>query len=324
VPADRALERGLAAAMSYGLASELVDLGMGKKPARKSQLGAVCYSCIAALGDVPAFGACSADQQYIWAKAADGTGYWRRRRSGEACGVVTTVTGEVRTGGGAPKVESTYDVAMREGKMLQLGPFLIPLATATMTLESVRWKTASLTSEQQAFIADNVKKAANIIGNAANVTNGSYPFIKFDRDDIPGKKFGLYFRETSDGGFTLTSKEYVPGDSIFTKIWNGIKAVAAKVVNFVKDAANWVKDKACDLMTSSVGQVAGAAAGAAVGGAAGAQAGAMGAQIAGQACTAPSTGAPPMMPPEESNITPLLLIGGAGLAAVLLLGRKKT
>ena len=112
---------------------------------------------------------------------------------------------------------------------------------------------------------------------------------------------------------------------VMKKIWAGIKWVAAKVVDFVKDAAEWIKDKACDLFTSPVGQIAGAAAGAYVGGPTGAQAGAMGAQIAAQACSSPqpTPETPPPPPAPSSNLMPLLLLGGAGVAAVLILGRKK-
>jgi hypothetical protein len=381
VPADVALERGIALAMSHGIATELVDLGKGKKPPRKSQLGAVCYSCFAALGDMAgplAVGTCRTDgtSTWIWAKASDGSGYWRRKSASESCLSTTTVAPTTRvcsatnqTGcPGGVYVASTStgqqvttkvvaapppSPTAAAQKFLNIGPFLIPITVGA-------WRDhRPLPAEQKAYVDQNIAVAAKAGGvSIAEMKTGKYPFVKFEAN---GENWGLFYQESDGtqktsrgtlipagtvvayhkiapsmlggiigdiGGALVDAAEWVGGAiaSVFKAIWKGIKWVAAKVVDFVADAAEWIKDKACDLFTSPLGQVAGAAAGAAVGGPAGAQAGAMGAQVAAQACSDPAAAAPaaPMTPPPEGiGLMPLLLIGGAGIAAVMFLGKKR-
>lgn len=352
VPADVALERGLAAAMSHGMASELVDLGKGKKPARRSQLGSVCYG---ALGDTVTPGTCSADGQYIFKIASSGAGYWARKSSSDVCGGSSTATTTARTGpgGGVTVTDTATGQAVKtvistppppppaDQKFVMIGPFLIPITLGAWRDHRV------LSDEKKAWVDQNVAIAAKSGGvSIAEMQTGKYPFVKFADDQ--GAPWGLYYQVSSDGSTTIAYHK-MPADKplsgfgslwddvkdvasfigggiweVLKKIWSGIKWVAAKVVDFVGDAVDWIKDKACDLFTSPVGQIAGAAAGAAVGGPAGAQAGAMGAQVAAQACSDPQPAAPVVTPPpEHSSLMPLLLIGGAGVAAVLLLGKKK-
>ena len=338
VPADVALERGIAAAMSQGIASELVELGRGKKPAKKSQLGAVCYGCATALG---ATGDTKAG--FCWIPAtATVPGHWERMQAGQDPSTCIQTEGgslpTVRVGSGttvAPPPETQGDQ-----KFLLIGPFMIPVSAG-------QWRDhRPLTGDKKAWVDANVAQAAKAGGiSVAEMQQGRYPFVRFKSDT--GEPWGLYYEVKSDGttlvsyhketaegleglgglwGFVKDIARRVGGaiKDVFKKIWAGIKWVAVTVVDFVKDAAEWIKDKACDLFSSPLGQVAGAAAGASVGGAAGAQAGAMGAQIAAQACASQEQQtAPPVTPPQEPSMMPLLLVGGAGIAALLILGKKK-
>ena len=356
VPPDVALERGLAAAMSHGMASELVDLGRGKKPAKRSQLGSVV-----SLGDTAPTRA-----GYCWIPAtATVPGHWERAPASgcavsqvgapTATPVVTDHRDGTTSGGGVTVTNTATGQVVKttlstpppapspaDQHFVNIGPFLIPVTTGS-------WNDhRALSDEKKAWVDENVAQAAKAGGiSVAEMQKGQYPFVKFKSDT--GEAWGLYYKVGSDGS-TIVSYHKMPSDKglagmgglwdyvkdagsfvfggiwdVLKKVWAGIKWVAAKVVDFVKDAAEWVKDKACDLFTSPVGQIAGAAAGAAVGGPAGAQAGAMGAQVAAQACSSPQPAAPAATPPPASgtNLTPLLLIGGVGVAAVLLLGKKK-
>jgi hypothetical protein len=346
VPDEVALERGLAAAMSYGIASELVDLGKGKKPQRATQLGAVCYSALGATTPVP--GECSSDGTKIFATLSDGTGYWRRKVAGDVCKIIGTVTGEttIHTGTTQP-VAPPPAPSPADQKFLQIGPFLIP------TMVGAWSDHRALAPDKQAYVDANIAIAAKAGGiSTTEMATGKYPFVKFQMDD-DGSQWGLYYQKKSDGSTILAyhkvgydPKRIISGvtsggiigtlrdiasavggaiASVFKAIWEGIKWVAVKVVDFAKDAAAWVADKACDLLSSSIGQVGAAAAGAAAGGAGGAQAAAMGAQIAAGACASPPGAPPPITPPPETpSLMPLLLIGGAGLAAFLILGRNKS
>lgn len=383
VPADVALERGIAAAMSVGLAGELVDLGKGKAPARRSQLGTVAYGC-AMLGALPLATTMLAKTAlaptlmamattpstsyptrdgFCWVPDAPGVpGHWERLRAGETCQTHApdgSATPQVRdqrggtTSGGGVVVTNQDGTAVAQttvtvapstppDKFCNIGPFLIPVSAGA-------WRDhRSLDGDRKAFVDQNIAIAAQAGGTSASeLKTGKYPFVKFKANG--NEDWGLFYQEKSDGstivsyhkiapemmggvigdigGAIKDAAEYVGGAiaSLFKKIWAGIKWVAAKVVDFVKDAAEWVKDKACDLFTSPAGQLVGAAAGAYVGGPAGAQAGAMGAQIVGQACSptpAPGAGGPP---PTSSGMstTTLLLLGGAGVAAVYMLSKRK-
>jgi hypothetical protein len=138
VPASIALERGIAHAASHGIAHELVDLGKGKRPARQSQLGMVCYGC-ALLGGYPVTmgrvsataglrpgtsgvvssgstvigeGSCSADGQFIYKGGA-----WVRRSASDTC--VSQFVGGPKTGPGP----GGTSVVATPGQ-LQVGPWV--------------------------------------------------------------------------------------------------------------------------------------------------------------------------------------------------------
>lgn len=99
----------------------------------------------------------------------------------------------------------------------------------------------------------------------------------------------------------------------------GVKAVQ-KGYDAAKDAADWIGDKACDLLNSDAGRFAAQAGAIAAGEPP--QIGEVGAQIAGGMC-ANGGGGPLPPPPEESRFpTTLVLLGGAAVAAYLLLKKK--
>lgn len=240
-------------------------------------------------------------------------------------------------------------------KFLGIGPFLIPVTEGA-------WRDhRPLSNEKKQYVDENVAIAAKAGGvSIAEMQTGKYPFVKFKVNE---ESWGLYY-QIKDGG-TIVAYHKMPTDqglggigsvlsdigsgikdvattvagavwSVLKKIWAGIKWVAAKVVDFVKDAAEWIADKACDVVSSPIGKIGAGAVGAYFGGPAGAQAGVMGAQAAAKAC-AGSPKCPegqivgpdgktclPVVPPPSSGVsTPILLIGGVGLAALLFFGTKK-
>lgn len=300
VPALVALERGIGAAMSTGISKEIIELGRGKYPAKQTQLGAVCYSCFAALGD-----------------AAPTSG-------GDA--------------------------------MFKIGPFMIPRGKGKAT-----WKSGSITDEQKHWLRECGLTTAHAYKDAGwknfnlrgILNNGEWPLVKFtvtpemtQSNVVSGMKVGEEWafytkgKTYEYGEFEVILAPYkAPKDptkkSMWQRAWSAIKKAVVAVVNFAKDAARWVADKACKLIGSPVGQVAAAAAGAAAGaymggstGAqVGAQVGAAGAQIAAQAC-GPKAKAkdedrgPPPQEEKKSNVLPLLLLGGAGVAAYAMTRKK--
>lgn len=372
VPAKVALERGLASAMSRGLAEELVAVGRGRRPAKRSQL-ALCglgadFSRAAGLLSTgteftkvvtPSSMICLRPG-YTWVAATAALpAHYERLRAGRdpnsgnpgpslpggVC-APTEIVVHPFDGGLTPEQRAARAKAIADAqraletrprdKLLQVGPFLLPTGRSV----SIHY---TLSDEQAKFVVDSIMSAMRKQQlMVQSMKNGTYPFAKFKRPDDgtaeAGKMFGLYLKEDGDKTY-IEYKEYVPrtGTSLFGKIWNAIKAVASAVVDFAKDALNFVKDTACSLLSSGAGQIAGAAAGAAVGGASGAQFGAMGAQVAAGACQSapptcpagqyydPVTKACAVLPPPASSgssMMPLLLIGGAGIAAFLLLKKK--
>jgi hypothetical protein len=114
---------------------------------------------------------------------------------------------------------------------------------------------------------------------------------------------------------------------IVTPIVQGGIDLAGAVTDAVKDGINKLGDLACSLLqTPGVGAAAGAAAGTAAGvpPQAGAAAGQTGAQIAQGVCGAPPPPVAPPPPAGPSVLTLALLGGGVALAAVALLGGKRS
>jgi hypothetical protein len=130
------------------------------------------------------------------------------------------------------------------------------------------------------------------------------------------------------GGAIKDAAVYVGGAiaDVFRKIWAGIKYVVAKVVDFVKDAAKWIADKACALLNKpGVVEATQAVATAApnpytVGVAAGATVGKM---------LCPADEKPAAETPGGGgsgggkSMLPIVLAGGAGLLLLIALRKKK-
>lgn len=332
MPPRSALAHGIAAAMTEGVLNELHQIGSSRTaPQPRSLLGLGCYGCIAALGaDDGAAGLITKAintyricEGYSWTGSA-----WTVTRAGQqdvpappgvAC--PAAVREHVMAGPGAVVAEVTSHPT------LQVGPFAFEI-----NAREIRDHQA-LPPDQQKWVTDHLKIAAAAAGNSpaaiSRLTTGVLPFAKFKRPAAPparsgevsadpyaGKMFGLYYTTQPGGGYVLTYKEYVRGDTLFEAIWKGIKTVAAVIVDVVKDAVDLVGDLTCGLVSSP--GAAGAAA-TASGGAA-----AVGVAIAGGMCT---TGQPPpgtTIPPPETNYTmPMVVIGGGALLLLLLSKKKK-
>lgn len=376
VPADIALERGLGAAMSYGLSAELVALAKGKRPPERSQLGA-CLPCAAAmLGDVAPTRA-----GYCWVGPATG-GHWERMRTGQTTCADPQPAGvaapTVRTGssGGITITDSSGNVvqpfrpptvaptAPADQVFANIGPFLIPVTAGA-------WRDhRALTAEKKAYVDENIAIAAKAGGiSLAEMKTGRYPFVKFKAGSAGQESWGLYYQEKPDGS-TIVAYHKIPADQasslggiigdiggaikdaaaavggaiwdVLKKVWKGIKWVTMKVVHFVVDAAKWVAKMTCKLVsTPGVVQGSQAVAMAApnpytVGIAAGvtvtkmicdaASSGDADAKAAAEAAAAAAAAqaqADAEAAAKRKAMLPILLIGGAGVAAFLLLGKKK-
>lgn len=332
-----ALERGLAAAMSVGLGKELVELGRSKRIGKRTQLGA-----IATLGATPAEGECSADGKYIF-KA----GSWQRKGASDVCGSTGTAVGTTRQGQSGVKAAPVAQTAF-----LHIGPFLIPMAAR------VTWHSKSLTEEQVNWLrgagAATLKAFADAGWKPLNLrtvlNSGQFPLVKFTMPEgggpEAGKEFGLYLSGSfyEFGDYKMEWRPYTEPPkpeqkSWWKRAWQWVKKAAVAIVDAVKDAAKWVAAQGCKLMKDpQVAQLVGGAIGGAVGpligipGPVSGKLGAAGGQIISAACQddqPPET--PPETPPEGgadekpsggSSLMPLLLLGGAGLAAFLVLGKK--
>ena len=190
VPADIALERGLAAAMAYGLAKELVDVSKGKPVGKKSQLGAACG--LAMMGEDPVRAG------FCWiAATASVPGHWERMRQGQtSCvgvqpsGVSAPVVRDQRgttSGGGVTVTDAAGNVvkttvrpppppppAPADQLMMNIGPFLIPVNVGAYHDHR------ALTAEKKAYVDENIAIAAKAGGvSIAEMKTGKYPFVKF-------------------------------------------------------------------------------------------------------------------------------------------------
>jgi hypothetical protein len=373
VPARVALYRGLASAMSMGIGMELVELGKGKAPARRSQLGMVCYGR-SGLGEAttmqlmldPAIqvqlmtaAAPPPREGFTWVLATPTMpAHWERGgpraplTPEEQAREDAFQAAAQKSADAAAEAQRAREAAVAAPKLLEVGPFLLPLA------RQIGIHT-TLTPEQTKFIADSIKKtyqeatrsaggfflAISTLGkSAANVrdqiSEGLMPIAKFQRptdagDPYSGKMYGLYTKKDSDGKTYIQYKLYVPADSFFETVWKNIQTVRSAIHNFVKDAIDAVKGAACQLVSSPVGKIGAGAVGAYYGGPTGAAAGVKGAEMAAEACK----DLPPCQPglfmdpvtkvcnlpplPEKTNLTPFLILGGVGIAAMLFLGMKK-
>ncbi len=209
VPADIALERGLAAAMAYGLAQELVDVSKGKPVGKKTQLGAACG--LAMMGEDPVRAG------YCWIPATGAVaGHWERMRAGQtACAnaapagstapVVRDHTAGAASGGvtvtgpdGRPvqtqvRPPPAPTAAPADQVMMNIGPFLIPVNVGAYRDHR------ALTAEKKAYVDENIAIAAKSGGvSIAEMKTGKYPFVKFKAGANGDESWGLYYQE-SDG-----------------------------------------------------------------------------------------------------------------------------
>jgi len=248
VPADIALERGLGAAMSYGLASELVGLAKGKRPPERSQLGA-CLPCAAAM-----LGATEVVP-----------GHWERARTGQVCppppGVIArpgycwipeatrVITPEMiaREKALADKLaaEAAAEAkAKAEQKFAQIGPFLIPTNVAQYADHR------PLTGDKKAFVDENVAIAAKAGGiSIAEMATGKYPFVRFKGGASGQEYWGLYYR-VKDGKTSVTYR-MIPQDKVGSLGgtqealgWNPISSIGGAVSDATSAVGGAIKDVA--------------------------------------------------------------------------------
>lgn len=360
VPSAQALELGISRAMSEGIGNELVALGKKKvRPKAKGQVGLAAYGARAVLGadlmSSPAIaqivavastapGTCSADGQFIWAIAADGTGFWRKLSVGEACTATSTIQPEVSTGGGGG-ISGT--ILTNKTQMIDVGPFKVPLSAYT-----IMWGNRPLPQEWQDFVvaqlATNPDKAAGpgtmygrlrdfipnlpvgvnhkFVGFVADKigessTFADQPIVVVKRPDN-GEEWGIYMQvskvDTSKDWDSSTNPwilklEWRPKRET---LWAWIKRIVGKIVDVVADVLDAVGDVACKLIGTSGAGIA--AAGVAASQGAPPQTGAAGVSVAQQACAGQQ---PPQAPAGESMM-PLVIAGGV-LGAIYLLTRRK-
>jgi hypothetical protein len=379
--------------MSYGLTEELVNLGKGKRPPERSQLGA-CLPCAAAAGMLGEVG--TVRPGYCWiAATATVPGHWERVRAGQTAPCVQVEGAVVVRGGSSVTVTETATGKVvapiappraapappADQVFANIGPFMIPVSVGA-------WRDhRALTAEKRAYVDENIAIAAKAGGiSIAEMKKGRYPFVKFKAGPTGQESWGLYCQEndgtqkTSRGSVipagVVISYHKIPageasqlggviGDiggalkdvaqavggavwSVLKKVWKGIKWVVMKVVHFVVDAAKWVAKMTCKLHPAWAVKGAQAVAAAApnpytVAVAAGAtltkmicdkvygsDEGKAAAQAAAEAeAQAAAAEAERLRLEQEAaerrkKMMPILLLGGAGvLAAVLLLGKKK-
>jgi len=358
VPALVALERGISYAASQGFAREIVTLGQGRSPAKRSQLGAVMELDTKSLP--PQVGTCSADGMFIW----DASGFWRGKKAGEQCLATSDVQGQARQGQSGAKAPPTS-----KSRQVKIGDFLFPIdapsgAHVTWHRElPAEWQDdiiRALSQDCSPCIRTSMRPAGadNRLGALRDFIPGlpqsinhdfvggyekerpnkvaDNPVIKF-KHPVTGADWGLFLRLTAPnptGSFSSSNRPFlqviwkkIPDPGFWGTLWNYIKSAVATIVDFVEDAAKWVKDQGCKLLSGAAGPLVGAAAGAAAAGTMGippekgAQAGAVGQQIVAGLCSGSSSAPPP--PEEEPSKLPILLLGGAAVAAIVMLGKKK-
>lgn len=158
-PAPQALERGIARAVSEGAMTEVHSLGRRARRVPQAgssrglgrsrmALGATLPSRdekVPTSSSGPAFGNCTTDGVYIWAKAADGTGYWRRKGAGDTCTGTYDPTVVSSGGSGVTVTDSSGNVittpvvaapVLEQVPMVSVGPFLFPRDS---TFSTYRW-----------------------------------------------------------------------------------------------------------------------------------------------------------------------------------------
>ena len=239
VPPDLALERGLGAAMSYGLTNELVDLAKGKRPPERSQLGnAACM-----LGDTAPTRA-----DYCWVGPNPG-GHWERMLTGQtgcadpqpagvAAPTVRTGSSGGVSGGGRPVGYRPQTAPPADQVFANIGPFLIPVNARAYSDHR------PLTAEKKKFVDENIAiaaKAGEI--SIAEMRTGKYPFVKFKGGEHGDELWGLYYLENKNG--TTVSYHKIPGEKAselgayeYESLGWSIGGALSSVGGAIKDAAS--------------------------------------------------------------------------------------
>lgn len=151
--------------------------------------------------------------------------------------------------------------------------------------------------------------------------NGQRPIVKFTHPTT-GKKFGVYLTSSSTT-FSAVMKPVPTSKPWYKKLWDKLKSIAAKVIEFAKVVIEKVADMACKVVSNPVGQMA--AAGGAVAMGAPPDAAIMGTQIAAGLCAGnptPTTDTGPLMRKGLPFwVLPVAALAGVGV--IVALTKKK-
>lgn len=316
IPANRALQAGLAYAMSTGITAELINTGKtGKPPGPSSLMGlGVC----SALGITPQ-----------GAGVSPGTG-------GGAGQVVTPPEPQLQVGpwvlaavpGGITQWSVAKDANDHRSTNMPADQFAaLAQGIADGSVQALLggggkptdgWSKApaiGVASSGSQPIPGPTRIPAGVLGEAGSW----YPIYKFTHP-ADGKRYGLYVKSvgTASAPAVQLSYRYDPG--LLETIWNGLKELVAAIINVVKDVLTEVGDLACGLINTGAASAGATVVGGAAGGPAGAQAGATGVGIAQGMCAGQQ---PPPAPVSESLFLPLAIAGGVVLTALLVSSSKK-
>jgi hypothetical protein len=147
------------------------------------------------------------------------------------------------------------------------------------------------------------------------------PLARF-KHPVSGKDWGVFLSLLGPYEKPTSVQIYVkwiPEKPWYSRAFDWIVSLPAKIIDAVGDAIDWVKDKTCDLV-NAIGPIAQQAGSAAPDPRA--QAVAAGAAVAGKLCS----GAPPQLPPQQqsSSILTWILLAGGGVLALALAARARS
>jgi hypothetical protein len=361
--AAQAFPTALARALSAGIAAEIVQTGVTRRaPQANSLLGLGCYGCTAALGAIPNTGllqsiagglstmvGASAPPTVETPLAADQMQVGPLRIPTDPHHVhVTTITVPVLPSTGPwgqfrielnkrltdQKLIDMFNQNHLVGGLMGAGAQILPAPANPF------WQLFGVKPGQPTIV--NVFSPAPKDGNWSDTDDGMAVPIMIFKHPVSGSKWGIFvaMMPTETSGSTMkiyptTSvavyAKWLPDKPWYSSIEDSILSVPVdlfqagqKVVTgvggVVTDAVDKLGELACGVASHSGGLNAGAAAAAAAG--PGAAAGVAGAAIAATLCAKPQV---PMMPlpPQQSSILPLAILGGGALVAVMLLKKNK-
>lgn len=161
------------------------------------------------------------------------------------------------------------------------------------------------------------------------VQSAEYPVIRTTRPDN-GEDWGMFMTvqprdltkpwDSTSNPYLLALEWKKIDKGFFASIWDWIKNVASKIVDFVGDALDAIGDLACGILTNPAAGVAAGATAAAYG--VPPQTGAQGVAVAAAACGT----TPPPAPPATSSfddLWPIALAGVGVIALATLIPKKK-